>query len=322
MLFISIPNDFSSFNKPLKYYFQAGAEKQDVEIKIISHLTNEVIGSQMLYGITEGEIDIAPYVRQKMRLTMPNRVKECGEVELGQNIIVRVEANGVPSSERRFIAADVEDIGFRLLTSQLHHRTMACDEFDIISWVASYVSVEVVVESFGKSNDRVVITPTQGGQRAVAITAQGLGEDTDELRVTIMTDGYAAEQITYEIKSNLRGARRLAWLNEFQAPEQYTFPLRKGVLVKSTRKHMESLWGREAAALESENELKLISAYEPAAQIKALANILSSKRVWLVEGGKLQSVNLLTDRVLPTPYGEMGMIEVDVRAAEEGVKLW
>jgi hypothetical protein len=168
----------------------------------------------------------------------------------------------------------------------------------------------------------VVITPEQGGQRAVAITAQGLGEATDELRVTIVVDGLAAEQIHYDIKSNLCGARRLAWLNEFQAPELYTFPLRKGVLVKATRKYMESMWGREAAALESENELKLISAYEPAAQIKALADILRSKRVWLVEGDKLQSVNLLTDRVLPTPCGEMGMIEVDVRAAEEGVKLW
>jgi hypothetical protein len=322
MLFLSIPNDFSSFNKPLKYLFDIGAEKQDVEVKIIDHLTNEVIGSQMLYGITRAEVDIAPYLRQKMHQTMPDRVRRCGEVELGQNIIARIEVNGMPSSERRFIAADVEDNGYQLLTSQQYHRTMACDEFDIISWVASYVTVEVVVESFGKSNDRVVISPTQGGQRAVAITAQGLGEDTDELRVTILTDGVAAEQIIYDIKPNLRSARRLAWLNEFQAPELYTFPLRKGVLVKATRKYMESLWGREAAALESENELKLISAYEPAAQIKALADILRSKRVWLVEGDKLQSVNLLTDRVLPTPCGEMGMIEVDVRAAEEGVRLW
>lgn len=321
MLFTSIPNDFSTFYKPLIYTFYPD-QKQDVEVKIIDHLTNQVIGSQMLYGITKGEIDIAPHLRQRMTLTLPQRVEQCGEVDLNQNIIVRVEANGLSSSERRFIAAEVEECAYRLLASQLHHRTMAHDEFDIISWVASYSTVEVVVESFGKSRDRVVITPEQGGQRAVAITAQGLGEATDELRVTIVVDGVAAEQIHYDIKSNLCGARRLAWLNEFQAPELYTFPLRKGVLVKATRKHMESVWGREAAALESENELKLISAYEPVAQIKALAQILSSPKVWLADGCALQSINLLTDRVLTAPAGEMGMIEVDVRAAEEGVRLW
>ena len=85
---------------------------------------------------------------------------------------------------------------------------------------------------------------------------------------------------------------------------------------------MESVWGREAAALEGDNELKLISAYEPQAQITALAGILSAQRLWLVEGGVPQKVNLLTDRVLSSPGGEMGMIEVDIRAAEEGVKLW
>jgi hypothetical protein len=85
---------------------------------------------------------------------------------------------------------------------------------------------------------------------------------------------------------------------------------------------MESVWGREAAALEGDNELKLISAYEPQAQIEALAGILSAQRLWLVEGGVPQKVNLLTDRVLSSPGGKMGMIEVDIRAAEEGVKLW
>jgi hypothetical protein len=114
----------------------------------------------------------------------------------------------------------------------------------------------------------------------------------------------------------------VAWLNDHLAPELYTFPLRKSVLVKRVRKHIESVWGREAAALEGDNELKLISAYEPQAQIKALAGILSAQRLWLVEGGVPQKVNLLTDRVLSSPGGKMGMIEVDIRAAEEGVKLW
>ena len=182
--------------------------------------------------------------------------------------------------------------------------------------------VEVVVESIGKSHERRSILPPSGGQRAVAVTARGWGEEPDELRVTIKVDGHAEAVIHYELKPNLMGARRLAWLNGSMAPEFYTFPLRKSVLIKAARRSMESVWGSEAAKPEAENELKLISAYEPKAQIEALGRILSSEQLWLVEGGEMQGVNLLTDRVMPAECGEMGMIEVDVRAAEEGVKLW
>lgn len=324
MRFMSIPEAFASFQEPLVYAFDTQAQAHDVEVKIKNAKTNEVIGRKMLYGVTAAEVDIAPYLRQRMVLDLPDTVAECGVVELNQQIDVVVEADGEESEERCYIAAKVNaEQGWQLLTSQIEHRTMACDEFDMISYFARpEVEVEVVVESFGKSGERVSFTPAKRGQCAVAVTAQGLGEDVDELRVTIKVDGVEQAQVHYDIKPNLKGARRLAWLNEHCAPELYTFPLRKGVLVKAVRRHMESVWGREAAALESENELKLISAYEPKAQIEALTQILSSQKVWLVEGGVLQSVNLLTDRVLPTSCGQMGMIEVDIRAAEEGVRLW
>jgi hypothetical protein len=85
---------------------------------------------------------------------------------------------------------------------------------------------------------------------------------------------------------------------------------------------MESVWGSEAASVEAHNELKLLSAYEPEKQLKALAEILYSPRLWLIEGSKVQSVQLTTDRVLIAPNEGMSIIEVDIRAAEEGVQLW
>ena len=145
--------------------------------------------------------------------------------------------------------------------------------------------------------------------------------DVDAMRVTIYVDGEATTTIDYQLRENLVGARRLAWLNRHHAPELYTFPLRKSVLVESTRKYMESQWGREAAALEQRGELKLLSAYEPRAQIEAISEILHSPRVWLVKGNNMQHLSLHTDRVLSAPCGEMGIVEVDVRAAREGEEL-
>ena len=57
-------------------------------------------------------------------------------------------------------------------------------------------------------------------------------------------------------------------------------------------------------------------------QIKAIAEILSSPRLWLIEGNTVQGVRLTTDRVMVAPNNGMSIVEVDIRAAEEGVQLW
>ena len=111
------------------------------------------------------------------------------------------------------------------------------------------------------------------------------------------------------------------WHNASRSPELYTFPMRKSVLVESVRRHVESVWGREAAAIEHDGELKLLSAYEPQAQLRALAGVLSAERVWLVEGCMPSRVELRAERVLTIPCDQMGMVEVDICATKEGAVL-
>ena len=66
----------------------------------------------------------------------------------------------------------------------------------------------------------------------------------------------------------------------------------------------------------------MISAYEPQKQLQALAKIVYSPKVWLQQGSGQQIVSLMTDRVLLTPGRGLGFVELDLRAAEKGVKLW
>ena len=324
MKFTSIPEAFSSFREPLLYAFDTQSSKaQEVEISIIDKSSGTTIGRKRLYGVTKGEIDIAPYLRSAIVPTLPETIEACGVVECPTQMKVVVQAGGVNSSTRTFIAAKVDlDNYYQPLTTQHLHRTMARDEFDLISFFSyADIVVEVVVEFFGKGNESLTITPDAGGQRVVAVTAKGR-PGVSSMRVTVMADGEAVTTIEYDIKENLKGARRVAWLNDHLAPELYTFPLRKSVLIKAARKRMESIWGSEAGTAERENELKLISAYEPQAQIEALTSILSTPRAWLVEGSTLQNVEITTDRVMPSSCGEMGIIEVDIRAAREGEVLW
>ena len=324
MKFTSIPEAYSSFREPLLYAFDTESdEARDVELKIINKADNAVIGRKKLYGVTSGEVDIAPYLRSVAVTTLPDTITECGVVETASQIKVVVEAEGVSSAVRNFVAAKVDlDKIYTPLMAQHLHRTMARDEFDLISFFSlPDVVVEVVVEFFGKGTDVISITPPSGGQRVVAVTARGR-EGVDNIRAMVMVDGEVTTVIEYELKPNLKGARRLAWLNDNLAPELYTFPLRKSVLIEAARKSMESIWGEEAGAAERENELKLLSAYEPQTQIEALSSILSTPKAWLVKGCELQRVAITTDRVMPSTCGEMGIIEVDIRAAREGEVLW
>lgn len=324
MKFTEIPNNHQCFRCPLVYSFDTEGESADVDVQIIDADTLEVLGIKRLYNLTTGSIDISPYLCDNVRPTLPAKVEGCGEVDCSMQVNVKVVVGGVESEVRRYIAAHIDYTKpYVPLMNNISKRVMACDEFDIISWYSSpEAEVGVVVESFGKGTETLEIHPGGVGQQAVAITALDFSNDPDTMSVSLLIGDDVVTVVEYEIKPNLRGARRLAWLNEHLAPELYTFPLRKSVLVKATRKHIEKLYGTEAAALERKNELKLISAYEPMAQLKAFADILPSERLWLVEGCVPQRVEIVVDRSHCLPCDEMLMFEVNLRAAVEGVNLW
>jgi len=323
MKFTSIPKSYSSYAEPLVYAFDTQSEKADVEVRIINATTNEVIGRKMLYGVSEGQIDIAPYLRRATRVQLPDAVEYSQILETGVQIKVKVEVAGVTSSSRNFIAAKLPaSTYFTLFTDQLHRRTMARDEFDVIGFYSSPDAVvEVVVEVWGKSYGYLTLEQATGGQCAVAVTALDFDDGPEDLKVSFKVDGEVLAEVEYELKENLRGARRLAWLNSSNSLELYTFPMRKSILIEATRRHIESQLGREAAEVEHDGELKLLSAYEPQSQLEAISKIFTSQRVWLIERNVCRNVELRAERVFTLPYDELSLVEVDICAAEEGVRL-
>jgi hypothetical protein len=180
--------------------------------------------------------------------------------------------------------------------------------------------VEVVVEATGKERESLSIE-AGGGHRCIAVTAASFNSATEELAVKILVDGEVATTINYDIKPNLEGARRIAWLNGDNSPEIYTFPLRKSILVEATRRRIATIWGSEAAEVEHHNELKLLSAYEPEKQIRALQEIVASHRVWLLKGSRVQEIDLKTERILHAINEGMGIVELDISSAREGDEL-
>ena len=63
MKFTKIPEAHSSFRDKLVYGFDTEAAAADVELKIINADTGETIATKRLYGISQGEVDIAPWLQ-------------------------------------------------------------------------------------------------------------------------------------------------------------------------------------------------------------------------------------------------------------------
>lgn len=322
MKFTSIPEAYSSFGGPLIYEFESEEEAKDLTVEITDMTTNEVIGRKVLHAATGGSIDIAPYLRRRCQPTLPDNITQCAIVDVGAQIKARVTVDGVNSSTRNFIAASVApETHYTLLSHQITQRTMARDEFDLIAYFAMPDAVvEVVVEATGKERESLSIE-AGGGHRCIAVTAASFNSATEELAVKILVDGEVVTTINYDIKPNLEGARRIAWLNGDNSPEIYTFPLRKSILVEATRRRIATIWGSEAAEVEHHNELKLLSAYEPEKQIRALQEIVASHRVWLLKGSRVQEIDLKTERILHAINEGMGIVELDISSAREGDEL-
>lgn len=322
MKFTSVPAGFTSFREPLTYAFDAEGAPRDITFTIVDVESGATIGAKKLYAATAGEIDIAPYLRRAARCRMPDEVAECSVVDTGGRVKVRVEAEGVASPVRTFIAAKVaDDKLYALLTTQYDRRAMAADEFDAIGYFAMPDAVvEIVVEAFGSGYERLVLTPPAGGQRTVAVTPRGFAFVPESMRVTIRVDDEEADTIDYEIAENLADACRLAWFNRHGAPELYTFPARRQSRVEATRGRVLHPFGGEDVATGRDDALTLVSAYEPRAQAEAIAEAVASPEVRAVRGGRTRRVSLATDKAT-LHGGEMNLVEVEIRASGEEGRL-
>lgn len=323
MIFTSIPDNFSSIQQSLIYELSTQGEPlEELTVEIYNAEDDSLLGVKHLFSVAEASVDVAPILREKIQPQLPTSSSSTSLVEYNADVTIYLRVGDTLSPRRQFVYAQADTSQpLTLLSTQIEQRMMAPDECD---WIAVLLTQStgcaVVVQSFGKDSYTRRIELAQTGQRLFSLSAAATG-DCNQIELSFVYYNTVVKRFCYEVKRNLKGARRIGWINHQAAPELYTFPMRKSILLKSTRKHLATLWGREAGAVESDGELKIISAYEPQAQLDALAEIISSRQVWLMKGCVRQNVDLLTERILRTPSEKLGFIELDIRAAREGEEL-
>lgn len=323
MRFLTIPDDYSSFMATLSYTLTTDSSvPRDVEIEIVSQNGNQVLATTTLRQMTTATIDIAPMLREKITYSPPSEVTAVEIIKAYPHQKIYLRAEGVSSPTRTIIAAQVDSTQpLTPLATQHTIRSIAHDECDMIGLVVTdTANSAIMINYYGKDSGSKILTSSITGQLILVVHPASLG-DCDSIEVELRDPSGVLSLIKYDVRRNLKGARRIGWLNRHHAPEIYTFPMRKNILIEATRQHLESIYGRGAGEVERDGELKLISAYEPQSQLHALAEMVHSPQVWLMKGCQRQEVDLMTDRVLLTPAERLGFVEIDIRAAQEGEEL-
>ena len=202
MKFTQLPKDGASWQEPLRYKFSTeSTEPENLKVEIRDETLQQTIATLNLYATTTGDIDIAPYLRDRLRLTPITSIRAILLAISPSAIAVSVVVNGVRSAVRHFFrsAHDYNHIGML----SYHAATRSVRRGDAIR-LTLFAKANIMVTI--NYNSVVPTTPTQhslltkGMPAEIVIPTEQL-RSTNSLEITILYDGTKTETVTYMIEA-------------------------------------------------------------------------------------------------------------------------
>lgn len=315
MKFTTQPENFTPADAGLVYAFDTESdEPRDVQVAIIECDSDEIVGRQMLCGVTEGSFDIAPYVRPFIdpRPTM-KRGTELTDAECRQ---FAVEIDGVRSRVLTVSDNRIEAIAGEWLSTMPQHRRICYgdrDEIRIFCRSGSMLDVSVVADNGMMMSNRM---QPENGAAVLRIDTCDFPDESRTLEVRIVCDGRPARQICYSFARRYPADLRLVWLSSAGTVERYTFPVVRSIMRNTVRTTVAAADGsRRTVGCESEQCIRIVSDYERHGVVEALADIACSPKVWIDGGRTLIDVEVLTTASTLYEFGRPCCIDIDLRIA-------
>lgn len=319
MKFIEIPNNGSSWGGTLRYKIDTeSAEATDVEVTITDEESGDMLGRKMLYGITQAETDIAPYLRKEINRTpyIPSRT---GFVYAEGAVTVSVDAAGVKSEPRRVFRAAYDPSQAAMMTTQARQRIIAAGETDAVTLYAEE-SLTAVVETCGEGqhHSREIYTLTDATPCDFFLRTDDMPSGTQRIAVTFRGDGSLLGTIEYTVVPATAEGRRVMWYNRMGGLECHTYPLCRPIEAEAQVAEAETAEGVTARLAGGSHRVRLTSAYQTRQQYDALHEVLFSPHVWTMTAEKTEPLRLLTRRAdYPEPQ-QLACMELEAEIRWEG----
>lgn len=295
-------------------------EPTDIVVEIINRDSNKVVATQTLRNVVTAKVNIAPYVDIPAYYE-PTDCRVLSFVDMHTfRYAIRVEdieSEDIILSVNRTELKELPTI----VTSQPFSRHISqgeCDELliatdaysDLYAEITTNLGESISVEYYCKS-----------GIVLLSVPIEQLDCTTRSFDLRVECNGETMGVVHYAVAPRRRGSVRLAWLSDEGSIEQYTFPISSRSFRSVGKRTASTLKGEITSQCNAKRSITVCSRYEPIATIEALAQIVHSPKVWIEEGDRWQSVEILSSDIEYNLFGAPASIALDVCLWQKEVAL-
>lgn len=309
MQYTQIPPDYAPLGGPLVYAFSDVAPRT-FDVSVIDYGVEASVGARRFCDTSSGALDIAPFLRRRLSFRPASgETGGTGFVDAwDRTALAALEIDGIRTPARNFLPLRTAVAAPALLSSMPGYRFIAHGEREELT-VLTDRPCTATVEAF-----------RDGRTQTVSYTAPRAGLllfrlDTAEFPqaelLTVRFDRFA--QIVFELTPPRTAGCRVAWRSDSGSLEHYTFPVVKEERTDAERTHIRTEEGLRTGAMLAWRSRTLLSAYEPAGVLEALAEILSSPQVWTVAGSVWTPTEVASDAAGIRRFGSLCNFELRIR---------
>ncbi len=344
MQFTRIPDSYAPLGGPLTYAVEHGA-LSNLAVRILNGAQTELYGAKRFAEVTDAEFDIAPYLRRKLRFT-PISGKTGVYAGAPRIVGTVVEAAATDAASVASAAAQPAVQSAAQSSEQATSRATATSAYRVFLPATEPVSAPALLTSMprvrlipvGASDELSLLT--EGPHRVTLIAEYGPDAIADTYDIPsgglhlfllntsdyrragkITIDAGTCGKVVYSLVQPMRGSVRLAWRSRAGSLEQYTFPVEATAGVEAAKRHAYGPDGYVGRAT-GEYRRKLRSALETREVLEALAELVDTPEVWMVEEGRYVPVEVVSERAIVHNHGTMSYLEVTIRAAKRREASW
>lgn len=304
-----ISSDFTPLHQGLFFGIDTESDTpSDLVVEIIDVATDKVLAIQQLRGVVAAEVNVAPYLTPFTEY-VPGSYGVCGFKEAPtRECAIRV---GDEMSDTLLISTNKSlHPTHTMVTAMPELRSISRGEIDELLFLGEREE-NFFARMKTDTGDYIDLDYTSTtGATVLTISPDDFNRDVRSIEVEVSQNGFPLASLRYTLHTGHKGSCRLAWISEEGSIERYTFPVVTKRVCKADKLHIGVGENRRVVRSSTEEEISLVSQYEPSATIESLARIISATKVWIEHPLGNREVAVKSSVVDSNLFGEPVCIEL------------